>query len=1141
MDPWDTAARNLHINRESRKKYGLKGSLFTLKGCAVFPSFAETRELCYKINKKRGPNKPPISAAELHGAALLHEAWHILISRYEKTSGEIFKDLIPVLSEKIGSSELRKTLTGFVSFFPPPEVFLKQASPAQYLKTGEAIILEEVLLLSLTDRNKALGPIREFFVFEKLAKSTAYPSLIRNMEQYFQTVPPFGPDKEDLISFLLAPLKAHPDSIFDQLRYISVYWKDYLGDFFSKILGGLDFIQEESRFRGPGPGPAEGWIHGGLDLETVSYSEDTDWMPKVVLLAKSTYVWLWQLSKTYGRDISRLDQIPDEELDIIHSRGFTGLWLIGLWERSEASRKIKQTCGNPEAVSSAYSVFDYEIASCLGGWDALHNLKDRCLLRGIRLASDMVPNHTGLDSRWVQEHPDWYIQTPKSPFPSYSFNGQNLSSRPGLGLFLEDHYYNKTDAAVVFNRTDYSSGETRYIYHGNDGTHMPWNDTAQLNFLLREVREAVINMIIHVARSFPIIRFDAAMTLTRRHFQRLWFPERGTGGDIPSRAEHALSTEEFLSRMPEEFWRQVVDRVGEEVPDTLLLAEAFWLMESYFVRTLGMHRVYNSAFMHMLKQEDNHKYRESIKKTILFDPEILKRFVNFMNNPDEDTAVAQFGKGDKYFGICTLLATLPGLPMFGHGQVEGLQEKYGMEYARPYWNEFPDTGFIERHERDIFPLLKIRYLFADVANFRFFDFYLLPHEINDNVFAYVNGNEKNKVLVFYNNSIERTSGWIYRAAPFLCQGPEGAQRTVVDTIAESLGINNKASFFTLFRNQKASLWYIRSNRELHGMGFFAALEGYESQVFTDFYQVEDLQGHYALMAEHLNGGGVENPEELLKEIIYKPLHDKFYRLFKGPDGRDCPFPHRKGKEKPDKKAINGYLAPLKDFFETARDLSEGLCSTEDLIKEAERMILYTPTDETNIHPYQNDLLEGFIPLVNLSKIIGDDSPSISLSLTKEWGLDLCLRNLLRRRGFSEEEALKILDRLFLCLSYSGLWEEREIYGSSLKEQAEHIFQDYHTARFLRVNSYNGDLWFNKESFGELLNLIRFSGLIKSSGRKTGGSAGIFNIINSDIAVLKKAEKASGYRVDLFLNSLKPPGRKGKKKSPPGKLPGRAEE
>ena len=54
--------------------------------------------------------------------------------------------------------------------------------------------------------------------------------------------------------------------------------------------------------------------------------------------------------------------------------------------------------------------------------------------------------------------------------------------------------------------------------------------------------------------------------------------------------------------------------------------------------------------MNMLKREDNRGYRETMRNTLAFSPEVLKRFVNFMNNPDEETAVAQFGKGDKYLG-----------------------------------------------------------------------------------------------------------------------------------------------------------------------------------------------------------------------------------------------------------------------------------------------------------------------------------------------------------------------------------------------------------------------------------------------------------------------------------------------------------
>ena len=65
----------------------------------------------------------------------------------------------------------------------------------------------------------------------------------------------------------------------------------------------------------------------------------------------------------------------------------------------------------------------------------------------------------------------------------------------------------KTDAAVVFKRVDHHTGDTKFIYHGNDGTSMPWNDTAQLNYMKAEVREAVIQTILHVARNFDVIRF----------------------------------------------------------------------------------------------------------------------------------------------------------------------------------------------------------------------------------------------------------------------------------------------------------------------------------------------------------------------------------------------------------------------------------------------------------------------------------------------------------------------------------------------------------------------------------------------------------------------------------------------------------
>ena len=325
----------------------------------------------------------------------------------------------------------------------------------------------------------------------------------------------------------------------------------------------------------------------------------------------------------FERPISTLADVPDEELDRLAGLGVTGLWLIGLWQRSRASADIKRRRGDQEAVASAYAIDDYRIADDLGGEPAFEDLKARAWSRRIRIAADMVPNHMGIDSRWVIEHPERFISVPDPPYPAYSFTGPNLSQDDRVDIQIEDHYWDGTDAAVVFRRRDTQSNEERFIYHGNDGTSYPWNDTAQLDYLRADVREAVIQTVLDVARRAPILRFDAAMVLARRHIRRLWFPEPGAGGAIPSRAEHALSNAEFNKRMPKEFWREVVDRVAADAPGTLLLAEAFWLLEGYFVRTLGMHRVYNSAFMHMLRDEDNAGYRKVMRDTLEFDPAIL--------------------------------------------------------------------------------------------------------------------------------------------------------------------------------------------------------------------------------------------------------------------------------------------------------------------------------------------------------------------------------------------------------------------------------------------------------------------------------------------------------------------------------------
>ncbi len=873
-----------HISRQARQRYQFDQSLFTTSGNVIFGNFLAARQFAQAMNQARGADQHPdvaVQASLINALGLIDELLHQLFRQYRRQHPHAMREALDWLMVHVGAADVEQTLRQFTHEFPPLSVYRQEQTEEEYLNTSSPdpdgvvmpnrlIALEELIMLWAANQNPAFEPFKELFDDARLVELTAYSRVIPSLYAFFATQPSFGPRGENLLDVLLSPARLHPGSLLEQLEFLGSDYVEYLRDVMLRVLSSLDMVREETKpIFPPGPGGETPVIQftSALYDEPENFSPDLDWMPRLVLMAKNTYVWLDQLSRKYQRDIHTLDQIPQEELDMLRRWGVTGLWLIGLWERSVASQRIKQMRGNTDAVASAYSLMSYDIATDLGGDQAYDVLRRRASRAGIRLASDMVPNHMGIDSRWVIEHPDWFVQLPYSPFPTYTFNGANLSWDERVGIFLEDHYYDSTDAAVVFKRVDQWTGDTRYIYHGNDGTTMPWNDTAQLNYLLPQVREAVIQTILHVARMFPIIRFDAAMTLAKRHFQRLWFPEPGTGGDIASRSEHGLTHQQFEEAFPEEFWRTVVDRVAQEAPDTLLLAEAFWLMEGYFVRTLGMHRVYNSAFMNMMRDERNNEYRLVIKNTMEFDIEIIKRYVNFMNNPDERTAVDQFGKGDKYFGVCTLLTTLPGLPMLGHGQIEGFTEKYGMEFRYPKWHEQPDEDLVARHEREIFPLLRRRYIFADAVNFRLYDFYTPEGFVNEDVFAYSNQGGDERALVVYHNRFADTSGWINTSAAYAIKTGVGDEKVLrQNSLGEMLGLTAGPETFTIFRDMKTGLEYIRSSGELTEQGLYLELNAYQANVFVDWRQVSDEKGEYYRLWKFLDRRGVQSIEEARAEL-----------------------------------------------------------------------------------------------------------------------------------------------------------------------------------------------------------------------------------------------------------------------------------
>ena len=1133
----------LPITREAAARFGLTGPI----------DLAEPRA-ARRLAAKLRAGGLEASAGELFAFGVLHEILVRVVELYGREADPGAADrALRAVEGTLGRDAVESLLAACRAAL----VRAPTAGPAT---------LETAAFVWLANANPALEPLQALIDDRPIAeRAAAYERLPSALAAHYATRPPFGPDAQPLPAMLRSPALAVPDSLAGQLEYVRERWAALLerlglADLLDRLLLGLDLLDEEAvdlwrrthpggagDGRGPGAG-AIGSALGGLAGEPERFSADSAWMPRVVLLAKSTYVWLDQLAERYGREVRRLDQVPDEALDELAGWGVTGLWLIGLWQRSRASERIKRMRGNPEAVASAYSLDDYRIADDLGGESAYQDLRDRAWRRGVRLASDMVPNHMGIDSRWVVEQPERFLSLPEPPYPGYTFGGEDLSDDPRVEIRIEDHYWTATDAAVVFERRDAASGERRYVYHGNDGTSFPWNDTAQLDYLDPATREAVIQAILSVARRFPIIRFDAAMTLARRHIRRLWFPEPGAGGSIPSRAEHSVPAAAFDAAMPTEFWRDVVDRVAAEVPDTLLLAEAFWLMEGYFVRTLGMHRVYNSAFMHMLRDEDNAGYRRVMRDTLEFDPEILKRYVNFMSNPDEATAIEQFGSGDKYFGVATVLATLPGLPMLGHGQVEGYAEKYGMEYRRAYLDERPDIGLVEHHARTLFPLFHRRAQFADVGAFLLYDVVADDGSVLGDVLAYSNvGPDGERSLVVYHNRFGDASGTILRSVPYSVAdaGAPGGRRLVTRTLAEGWGLRGGDGSLVAWRDHATGLEHIAGVDEIRRHGLRVELGAYGRQVLLDVRDVgAGTAGVWRRLAARLGGRGVPSLDDALVELALEPVHEPLRRLVGGPLG-----PIIRDGRPTDRRALEAALGAFADAVggATATGPARGprsaylgrvlarLDAVAGLAAEAPRST--PPPDPDPIAPVRAALGDPWhravLAVWAVLEPLGGLAPGAMVGPTsRAWFDELRLggpvSGSLPDTGLDAGAAGAAVERARTLLT---LPRPSNVGGRSAPDRvrrlAEAWLRDADLRAFLGVNAWQDAEWIVRERWRELLDwalLLDALGpddpLHPAARRSASSSAGSAAVV----VRLADAAEAAGYRVDDLRARIAAPAR-----------------
>jgi hypothetical protein len=497
------------------------------------------------------------------------------------------------------------------------------------------------------------------------------------------------------------------------------------------------------------------------------------------------------------------------------------------------------------------------------------------------------------------------------------------------------------------------------------------------------------------------------------------------------------------------------------------------------------------------------------------------------------------------------MVTLPGLPMFGHGQVEGLAEKYGMEYRRAYWDEEPDRWLVERHEREVFPLLRRRYLFAEVRDFLLYDFFAPEGHVNEDVFCYSNRSGGERSLVVYHNKFATARGWIKSSVAYSVKSGDNGDRVLVQrNLGEGLGLHNDGNRFTIFRDSITDLEYIRNSQELCEQGLYAELEAYKCHVFLDWREVEDNEWRqYAHLADYLGGRGVPSIEEALQEVFLQPIHRPFRELVNAEhlqwliDNRITVADGQLDAElldEAERRAL-GLLLEAKTFTGGAGDPE--VIAEEVLYKLKAALHLPVlderfPTARSRkyraavemVQTHLNDdptvwgTLLSWIFTHNLGKIIGEEDFAVqSRSWIDEWLLGKLVAGALQDLGLDESAAWWAVGVAKVLISHQD-WCDLEGPKAERAYQAlVSWLKDSEVQQFVQVNRYGGVLWFNHEAFDQLLNWMLTMAAVEISAdpecspkEMAKGLVACYDIVNK----LKQAEDASEYQVVKLMEAAK---------------------
>lgn len=335
----------------------------------------------------------------------------------------------------------------------------------------------------------------------------------------------------------------------------------------------------------------------------------------------------------------KFDDIKDAELAELAQLGFDAVWLMGVWEISDGARKLSKVISQ-DYEGSPYAIPVYEFNTALGGKDQFTSFVRRAHEIGLVVIVDFVSNHMALDSVWISDHPEFFIQS-------------DARVRKQL---ISEYFLHPSGQVIAFGRDPYFP---------------PWTDTAQLDYNNPDLRTCMVDTLRWISQYADGVRCDMAMLVLRDYIRHQWFP---------------LAPDSwFNGRMPGEFWDEAISEVKKLRPDFKFIAEAYWDKEAQ-LHHLGFDLTYEKRLYDALVAHDSRLVTERLAR----DLSLMRSSVYFIENHDEQRAATVFSHADN-LASAALILSLPGSALIHEGQMEGKHERLPVQRVRPLIEEPPDA------------------------------------------------------------------------------------------------------------------------------------------------------------------------------------------------------------------------------------------------------------------------------------------------------------------------------------------------------------------------------------------------------------------------------------------------------------------